>query len=121
MCLVAGILRSATKKTEDNDMLTRKFCLEGLECACRIGAYDYERLAPQLENTLNYDVIRGSILDIAGEQHFDLQETLARRIFDALASQPGVTGVRIRTAKPDAYDDCRQISYELSSLPGSQV
>ena len=122
-------------------MLTRKFCLEGLECACRIGAYDYERLAPQrviidaeillsadsepgqdrLENTLNYDVIRGSILDIAGEQHFDLQETLARRIFDALASQPGVTGVRIRTAKPDAYDDCRQISYELSSLPGSQV
>ena len=118
-------------------MLTRKFCLEGLECECRIGAYDHERLAPQrviidadillsedsepgqdrLEDTLNYDVIRGTILEIAGAQHFDLQETLARRIFDVLAVQQGVIGVRVRTAKPDAYEDCRQISYELSSLP----
>lgn len=118
-------------------MLTRKFCLEGLECDCRIGAYDHERLAPQkviidaeillsedsepgqdrLEDTLNYDVIRSTILDIAGAQHFDLQETLARRIFDELAVQQGVTGVRVRTAKPDAYEDCRQISYELSNMP----
>ena len=120
-------------------MLTRKFCLEGLECDCRIGAYDHERLAPQrviidaeillsedsepgqdrLEDTLNYDVIRGTILDLAGSQHFDLQETLARRIFDKLAKQPSVMAVKVRTAKPDAYSDCRQISYELSNMPGS--
>lgn len=117
-------------------MITRKFCLEGLECACRIGAYDHERLGPQrvvidaeillsaesepgrdlLDDALNYDVIRATILDIASEQHFDLQETLARRIFDSLATLPSVTGVRVRTAKPDAYEDCQQISYELSNL-----
>ena len=116
--------------------LTRRFHLEGLECACRIGAYDHERLGPQtviidaeimlsgdtepqsdqLAATLNYDLIRSSILDIATARHFDLQETLAREIFDSLAGLAGVTGVRVRTAKPDAYEDCRQMAYELSSL-----
>ncbi len=116
--------------------VTRHFHLEGLECACRIGAYDHERLGPQrviidaeirlsgetepqrdtLEATLNYDMIRSSILQIATSRHFDLQETLAREIFDSLAGLAGVTGVRVRTAKPEAYEDCRQIAYELSSL-----
>ena len=116
--------------------LTRRFHLEGLECACRIGAYDHERLGPQtvvidaeimlsgdtepqsdrLAATLNYDLIRSSILEIATSRHFDLQETLAREIFDSLAGLAGVTGVRVRTAKPDAYEDCGQIAYELSSL-----
>ena len=60
-------------------MIRRRFLLEGLACDCRIGAYDHERLAPQrvvidaeielsgageptsdrLEDTLNYDLIRG--------------------------------------------------------------
>lgn len=117
-------------------MIRRRFLLEGLACDCRIGAYDHERLAPQrvvidaeielsgageptsdrLEDTLNYDLIRGSILEIAGSQHFDLQETLARRLFDSLSALPGVLAVRVRTAKPDAYADCRQIAYELSNL-----
>ena len=117
-------------------MPTRRFFLKGLECACRIGAYDHERLGPQrviidaeilladgsepqsdsLDKALNYDLIRNAILEIAGSRHFDLQETLAREIHDSLAALPGVTGVRVRTAKPDAYDDCRQIAYELSDM-----
>jgi hypothetical protein len=28
----------------------------------------------------------------------------------------GVAAVRVRTAKPDAYEDCREIAYELSGL-----
>lgn len=117
-------------------MMTRRFFLDGLECACRIGAYDHERHGPQrviidaeillddhtepqsdsLDEALNYDLIRESILAIAVSQHFDLQETLARRIFDSLSALAGVQAVRIRTAKPDAYEDCRQIAYELSNL-----
>ena len=117
-------------------MIRRRFLLEGLACECRIGAYDHERLAPQrvmidaeielsgaaeptsdrLEDTLNYDLIRSTILDIAESRHFDLQETLARQLFDALSALPGVLGVRVRTAKPEAYEDCRQIAYELSNL-----
>jgi FtsZ-interacting cell division protein YlmF len=37
-------------------------------------------------------------------------------IFDALHALPEVAAVRVRTAKPDAYDDCQQIAYELSNL-----
>ena len=49
--------------------------------------------------------------------HYDLQETLARRIFDALLALPEVASVRVRTAKAEAYDGCQQIAYELSNLP----
>ncbi len=117
-------------------MPTRRFFLEGLECACRIGAYDHERLGPQrviidaeilladgsepqsdsLDEALNYDLIRNAILEIARSRHFDLQETLARELYDALGALPSVAAVRVRTAKPDAYEDCREIAYELSGL-----
>ena len=117
-------------------MPTRRFFLEGLECACRIGAYDHERLGPQrviidaeilladgsepqsdsLDEALNYDLIRNVILEIAGSRHFDLQETLARELYDALGALPSVAAVRVRTAKPDAYEKCREIAYELSGL-----
>lgn len=102
----------------------------------RIGIYNSERLAPQrviidielmldtdsapqtddVNETLNYDLIRDMVLGIVDKQHFDLQETLARDLFDGLATLPDVTGLRVRTAKPDAYDDCETIAYQLSSF-----
>jgi len=116
--------------------LDRRFILEGLECSCSIGIYDHERTKPQrvlidaelvlageseprsdrVEETLNYDLIRDTILEIVTARHFDLQETLARALFDALRGLPNVTGLRVRTAKPDAYADCRQIAYQLSDM-----
>ena len=103
---------------------------------CRIGIYDHERVAPQrvlidaelmlsptsepmsddVDDSLNYDVIRETIVKIVASRHFDLQETLARELFDALRMLDGVIGLRVRTAKPDAYPDCKQIAYQLSDL-----
>ena len=117
-------------------MINRRFILEGLECTCRIGIYDHERAAPQrvlidaellmspvseptsddVDDSLNYDEIRDKILRIVGSRHFDLQETLARELFDALRTLDGVVGLRVRTAKPEAYPDCEQIAYQLSDL-----
>lgn len=114
----------------------RRFLLQGLDVMVRIGIYDAERLAPQrviidvelvldadsapqaddVNETLNYDLIRNTVMGIVSRQHFDLQETLARALFDALALLPDVTGLRVRTAKPDAYDDCETIAYQLSSF-----
>lgn len=114
----------------------RRFLLQGLDVMVRIGIYDAERLAPQrviidielvldadsapqaddVNETLNYDLIRNMVMDIVNRQHFDLQETLARALFDNLALLPDVTGLRVRTAKPDAYDDCETIAYQLSSF-----
>ena len=117
-------------------MINRRFILEGLECMCRIGIYDHERTAPQrvlidvelklspasepmsddIGDSLNYDVIRETILGVVTYRHFDLQETLARELFDALRTLDEVIGLSVRTAKPDAYSDCKQISYQLSDL-----
>ena len=117
--------------------LSRRFLLEGLTCQASIGIYDGERKAKQtviidaelllrdgtepqtdsVDTTIDYDVIRDTIHNLVGSMHYDLQETLARRIFDALQALPEVASVRVRTAKPEAYDDCQQIAYELSNLP----
>lgn len=117
-------------------MINRRFILEGLECMCRIGIYDHERAAPQrvlidaelllspvsepmsddVDDSLNYNVIRETIVKIVASRHFDLQETLARELFDALRMLDGVIGLRVRTAKPDAYPDCKHIAYQLSDL-----
>jgi len=116
--------------------MERRFILQGMETQASIGIYDYERAAPQriiidaelclnakteplndqIESTLNYDIIRETILDIVSAQHYDLQETLARKLFDALRLLDGVESVRVRSSKPDAYNDCEMISYQLSNL-----
>jgi dihydroneopterin aldolase len=103
---------------------------------CRIGIYDHERATPQrvlidaelllspvsepmsddVDDSLNYDVIRETIVKIVASRHFDLQETLARELFDALRMLDGVIALRVRTAKPDAYPDCKHIAYQLSDL-----
>ena len=117
--------------------ISRRFLLEGLNCQVSIGIYDAERQAKQtvlidaelllregtepqidsVDKTIDYDVIRDTIHNLVGAMHYDLQETLARRIFDALLALPEVASVRVRTAKPEAYGDCQQIAYELSNLP----
>ena len=116
--------------------MERRFILQGLETQASIGIYDYERAAPQritidaelcfdttteplndkIESTLNYDVIRETILNLVSAQHYDLQETLARKLFNALQSLDGVKSVRVRSSKPDAYKDCEMISYQLSNF-----
>ena len=116
--------------------MERRFILQGLECKASIGIYDSERANTQrikidaevrlypatepvddkVESTLNYDLIRETILNIVLERHYDLQETLARTLFDALRELDDVQSVRIRTSKPDAYNDCETIAYQLSNL-----
>ena len=120
------------------ETLTRRFLLTGIETTCSIGIHDFERAAPQrvlvdvevllaadkepeadhIDESLNYDDIRQTVVDIAGSRHFDLQETLARVMFDAVRSMKTVTGARVRTAKPDVYKDVTEAAYQLSDLPG---
>lgn len=116
--------------------MERKFFLQGMETSASIGIYDYERTAlqritidaelrlypatepldDQIESTLNYDMIRETVLNIVSAQHYDLQETLARKLFDALHSLNDVEAVQVRTSKPNAYNDCKTIAYQLSNL-----
>ena len=115
-------------------MMERQFLLKGLKTEASIGFYEAERQAKQtividaelwldpateprddsVGSTLDYDLVRDRILEIATARHYDLQETLARALFDALAGLDHVRHVRIRTAKPDAYADCDFIAYQLA-------
>ena len=116
--------------------MERRFILQGMETQASIGIYDHERgalqritidaelrlfpltepLDDQIESALNYDRIRDTILNIVSAKHYDLQETLARKLFDALCLLDDVQSVRVRTSKPDAYNDCETIAYQLSNL-----
>jgi dihydroneopterin aldolase len=117
--------------------LTRRFVISQINVICSIGIHDFERAEKQritvdlevllsadkepqvdnIEQTLNYDTIREMVIEIATSRHFDLQETLARTIFDAVQALSTVDALMVRTAKPDVYEDVQSVAYQLSNLP----
>ena len=114
----------------------RQFSLKGIQAYCSIGIHEFEKQAVQLvtididarldlscepqedriEAVLNYDDMRKIVIETATSRHFNLQETLARAIFDRLASMPSIIGLRVRTNKPDIYEDVDEAAYQLSSF-----
>ena len=113
-----------------------KIKLRGFIFDARIGIYDFELAAPQrvaldvdvellggealsghsdhIEDTVDYDFIRSGVLEMISTQHFNLQETLVRRIYDMCHAQPGVGDVRVYLRKLDVYADCESVGVELS-------
>jgi len=116
--------------------VTRSVFLEEIEVICSIGLHDFERAEKQrvlidvelrlesdreptadnVAETLNYDDVRDAVLRIAQARHYDLQETLARTLFDHIRRMRDVSGVMIRTQKPDVYPNCKTVAYTLSDL-----
>ena len=117
--------------------LTRRFVISQINVICSIGIHDFERAEKQritvdlevllsadkepqvdnIEQALNYDTIREMVIEIATSRHFDLQETLARTIFDSVQALSTVDALMVRTAKPDVYEDVQSVAYQLSNLP----
>ena len=117
--------------------LTRRFVISQINVICSIGIHDFERAEKQritvdlevllsadkepqvdhIEQALNYDTIREMVIEIATSRHFDLQETLARTIFDTVQALSTVDALMVRTAKPDVYEDVQSVAYQLSNLP----
>jgi dihydroneopterin aldolase len=118
---------------------TRKIVLEGYELALDIGFHDFEVGNPQrlivtvevwideasfaaadeVALAWNYDVLRSTVAELVAGRRFNLQETLAREIYDRVAARRGVTALRVVTRKPDIYPDCAGVGVELSSLEPS--
>ena len=115
---------------------TRKIVLEDYSLCVDIGFHDYEvgnpqRLLinvevwvdassfPDTDESLgawDYDFLRSEIARIAASRRFNLQETLARAIYDLVAARKGVTAIRVSTRKPDIYADCAGVGVELASF-----
>lgn len=64
----------------------------------------------------NYDNVHRDVVHIAQAQRYNLQETLVRAIYEAIAARAGVTALRVSTCKPDVYPDCDGVGVELSSF-----
>lgn len=63
----------------------------------------------------NYDFLRTEIRRMTTGRRFNLQETLAREIFELIAARKGVIGLKVSTRKPDVYPDCAGVGVEISS------
>jgi dihydroneopterin aldolase len=115
---------------------TRKIVLEDYCVSADIGFHDFEVGAPQrlyisvevwldeasfassddAAEAWDYDFLRAEVGALATGRRYNLQETLARAIYDFVAARRGVTGVRVATRKPDVYPDCAGVGVELASF-----
>jgi len=115
---------------------TRKIVLEGYDVPADIGFHDFEIGNPQrlivtvevwideasfaaadeVALAWDYDVLRTQIGALIAGRRFNLQETVVREIYDAVAARRGVTALRVATRKPDIYRDCSGVGVELSSF-----
>jgi dihydroneopterin aldolase len=115
---------------------TRKIVLDGYALDVDIGFHDFEvgnpqRLIVNVEvwvdersfptsdaaaSAWNYDFLRTGIGALVAGRRFNLQETVAREIYDLIAARRGVTAIRVSTSKPDIYPDCAGVGVELSSF-----
>ncbi len=113
-----------------------RIIVEGLEVQADIGFHEFEVGAPQrllvwievwLEDlappsgddpTLawDYDFVREQVIELAGAQRYNLQETLAYAIYMRLAAMRGVRALRVRMSKPDVYPDTAGVGVEYASF-----
>lgn len=106
--------------------------LEGFEVVMGLGIHPHERAERQrvvidvamdcsypapppddIHGVVDYDFVRANILKLVESRHFELQETLCEEIARLALADPRVTGVRVRSTKPDIYPDAR-IGCEIS-------
>jgi dihydroneopterin aldolase len=66
-----------------------------------------------LEEVVDYDFIRKSIVERVAQGHIHLQETLCDDIAKIILKHPLVKAVRVSTAKPDVYPDCDSVGVEI--------
>ena len=115
---------------------TRKIVIEDYALKIDIGFQDFEVGKPQrvlvsvevwvdatsfasedeAASAWDYDILRTEIAGLAGARRFNLQETLARGIYDLIAARRGVTALRVSVRKPDVYEDCARVGVELASF-----
>ncbi|MFM7050147.1 MAG: dihydroneopterin aldolase, partial [Polynucleobacter sp.] len=112
----------------------RLLFLKDYEVYINIGVHDFEKRAEQrvifnveiyvplelntpkqdrLEEVLDYDFIRKTIVERVKRGHIHLQETLCDEMVAAILEHPNVMAVRVSTAKPDVYPDWEAVGVEV--------
>ena len=115
-----------------------RILLDSLEVMADIGFHDFEIGTPQrllvtielwLDNfdlpagddevhAWNYDYLKQEVVRIAQERRYNLQETFVHELFQRIAAYRGVKALRIKSVKPDVYDDAKGVGVEIASFSG---
>jgi 7,8-dihydroneopterin aldolase/epimerase/oxygenase len=115
---------------------SRKIVLDDFCLSADIGFHDFEVGAPQRllvtvevwvdeasfpadddpAGAWDYDFLRTEIAVLIEGRRFNLQESVAREIYDLVAARRGVTALRVATRKPDIYPDCAGVGVEMTSF-----
>jgi len=69
--------------------------------------------ADKLEEVVDYDFIRRTVMERVARGHIHLQETLADDVLALMLAHPRVRAARVSTAKPDVYPDCEAVGVEV--------
>ena len=113
-----------------------RILLDSLEVMTDIGFHEFEIGAPQRllvtvelwledldppddddhQSAWNYDYLRTEIVRIARERRYNLQETLVHAIFQRVAAYRGVKALRVKSVKPDIYNDAKGVGVEIMSF-----
>ena len=115
----------------------RRLFLRDYEVWINIGVHDFEKKGEQrvlinvdlyvplaqstpkddrLDEVLDYDFIRRSIMERVSRGHIHLQETLADDVLRMMLAHPNVRAARVSTEKPDVYPDCDAVGCEVFGL-----
>ncbi|WP_233543227.1 dihydroneopterin aldolase [Sphingomonas edaphi] len=116
-----------------------RILLDSLEVMTDIGFHEFEVGAPQRllvtvelwlddltppedddhASAWNYDYLRTEVIRLAMERRYNLQETLVHAIFQRVAASRGVRALRVKSVKPDIYDDAKGVGVEIASFAGA--
>jgi dihydroneopterin aldolase len=115
-----------------------RILLDSLEVMTDIGFHEFEVGSPQRllltvelwlddltppddddhSSAWNYDYLRTEVIRIAQARRYNLQETLVHAIFERVAATRGVKALRVKSVKPDVYDDAQGVGVEIASFSG---
>ena len=113
-----------------------RILLDSLEVMADIGFHDFEIGKPQRllvtvelwledlnppddddhQSAWNYDYLRTEVIRMATERRYNLQETLVHAIFQRVAAYRGVKTLRVKSVKPDIYQDAKGVGVEIASF-----
>ncbi len=112
----------------------RRVFLRNFQVMSNIGVHDFEKRGEQrvlfnvelyvplaestptrdqLDEVVDYDFIRNTIVQRVAQGHTQLQETLCDDIARTLLAHPKVRAVQVSTQKPDVYPDCDSVGVEV--------
>jgi dihydroneopterin aldolase len=115
----------------------RRLFLSDYEVWINIGVHDFEKKGEQrviinvdlyvplaqstpradkLDEVLDYDFIRRTVMGRVAQGHIHLQETLVDDLLALMLAHPQVRAACVSTAKPDVYPDCAAVGVEVFGI-----